>query len=65
MVKFTTLLSKIFALIAIALTAVTCKDFDIPQEQSDADLAAKLDAKRVSDAAAVLAKDAAVSAQFN
>lgn len=42
MVKFTTLLSKIFALIAIALTAVTCKDFDIPQEQSDADLAANI-----------------------
>ena len=32
---------------------------------SDADLAAKLDAKRASDAAAVLAKDAAIAAQFN
>ena len=32
---------------------------------SDAELAAKLDAKRKGDAAAVLAKDAAVSAQFN
>ena len=31
----------------------------------DADLAAKLDAKRVKDAEAVLAKDAAVAAEFN
>ena len=32
---------------------------------SDADLAARLDAKRRSDAEAVLAKDAALQAQFN
>ena len=32
---------------------------------SDAELAAKLDAKRASDAAKVLEKDAAVAAQFN
>ena len=32
---------------------------------SDAELAAKLDAKRASDAAKVLEKDAAISAQFN
>lgn len=32
---------------------------------TDADLAAKLDAKRASDAAAVLEKDAAVAAEFN
>ena len=42
------------ALLAAQILAVT-----------DADLAAKLDAKRQSDAAAVLAKDAAVAAQFN